>query len=139
MSRGMARYSRNHGLKLTDRILLPVQEWQVLLTLLFNAGLTLCDLFLFPYFLKVANSWKSRCPFLLTIIIISDFLEKSILFSKIFLKIFFRRISSKFFVIKKGSREIYCLSFLLLQEIERVGNVQKSHNKIYYRNKRPCN
>ena len=48
MSRGRERYSRNHGLKLTDRILSPVQEWQVLLTLLFNAGLMLCDLSLFP-------------------------------------------------------------------------------------------
>ena len=37
----------------------------------------------------------------LTIIIITDFLEKSIPFSKIFLKIFFRRCSSKFSFLKK--------------------------------------
>nr|DAH51699.1 MAG TPA: hypothetical protein [Bacteriophage sp.] len=38
----------------------------------------------FLYFLKVGHPWISWCPFLLTIIIITDFLEKSIPFSKFF-------------------------------------------------------
>ena len=95
MSRGRTRYSRNYGLKLIDRIFCLFKDDR-LTRLLFNYGLMLCGLSLFPYFLKVTTSWNSRCPFLLTIIIITDFLEKSIPFSKIFLKRFFRRASSKF-------------------------------------------
>nr|DAG55906.1 MAG TPA: hypothetical protein [Caudoviricetes sp.] len=61
----------------------------------------------FLYFLKGGHRLDFLVPFLLTIIIISDFLEKSIPFSKKFLKIFFRRSSSNYFL--KNSAE--ALSF----------------------------
>ena len=66
----------------------------------------------FLYFLKVGHPWISWCPLLLTIIIISEFFEKSIPFSKFFLKIFFRRISSNYFSEKKREN-FFSLSFYL--------------------------
>ena len=129
MSRGRTRYSRNYGLKLIDRIFCLFKDDR-LTRLLFNYGLMLCDLSLFPYFLKVATSWNSRCPFLLTIIIITDFLEKSIPFSKFFLKIFFRRCSSK----KKKNGAFGATSFrpLVLLPLKKFRQIIFSHFTIFY-------
>ena len=123
----------------TDRRLFCLFKNNRLTHLLFNYGLMLCGLSLFPLLSQGGHLLKFSVSFPLDNYYYNRFFRKVNTFFKNFLKRFFRRISSNYFLEKKDSRFLYCLSFLLLQEIEWVGNVQKSHNKIYYRNKRPCN